>query len=259
MSALDALEREFQQYVYRRGPGMEARVADTGKLGTRERLDIYADAYRLRLLEVLENDFPGLKALAGVEQFLALGRDYIESHPSPHFNIRWYNEALPEFLREAAPWRDIPSLAEMAALEWAMSLAFDAPDEPVASAAEVARLTPDQWAQMQPVPLSALRRLNLEWNVAQVRQSVDRKTDVPAAQRLAQAQPWVVWRRDFTVYYRELETDEAWAFDQAREEANFGLLCEGLCEWHQPDAVAARAAAMLRRWLEDGLIQSVRT
>ena len=62
--------RELQQKLSGVGGGrcttaLPATVADAGSVSAEDRLDIYATAIRLRFLEVLGQDYPGLHALAG--------------------------------------------------------------------------------------------------------------------------------------------------------------------------------------------------
>ncbi len=37
----------------------------------------------------------------------------------------------------------------------------------------------------------------------------------------------------------------------------FAGVCEQLCEWIEPESVAAHAARLVKRWVSDGLIASV--
>lgn len=258
MSALPKLQRDFQSYVYVKDGRMPAEVVGTVRATAAERLDVYADAYRLRLLEVIEDDFPGLQAIVGLEKFEQLGRTYIESRPSKYFNARWYAEGMDTFLNTSKPWSAEPALAEMAALEWAMTLAFDAADEPTLTVEAMATIPPDAWAGMTPVIQGGARCLRLHWNVAAIRNATDQETGAPELRQLEAPQENIVWRRDLTVYYRALETDEAWALGEAQRGTSFAELCEGLCAWAEPAEVAVRAAAILRRWVEDGLIREIR-
>ena len=207
MSALQGLERAFQAHVHRGEGAMEQRVVATEAAGARDRLAIYVDAYRLRLLDVLRDDFPGLMALSGDEEFERLGRSYIDAHPSTYFNARWYGEGLPDFLRSTLPWSEQPALAEMALLEWGMTLAFDAVDEPIATAGAASGIAPERWGAMVPVVHSAVRLLRLSWNVCEIRKAVDRKTPAVAPGRLPAPQAWIVWRKDLAVYYRPLDAE----------------------------------------------------
>jgi hypothetical protein len=257
MRRLQRLEREFQDYVYRGRGGMVRRVAAADPSRARERLAIYADAYRLRLLEVLADDYPGLKAMAGQRKFRRLAQAYIESHPSTHFNARWYGRHLADFLRTSAPWPTQPALAEMAALEWAMTLVFDAPDDAVASVDAAAAIPPRHWGHLRPALHRAVALVPLSWTVAEIRKAVDRGTPLPRARRLRAPRTWLVWRKDLTVYYRPAAVDEARALDAAGRGATFAQICDGLAAHMAPARVALRAAVLLRRWLEAGLIHDL--
>ncbi|MGH8540098.1 MAG: HvfC/BufC family peptide modification chaperone [Stenotrophobium sp.] len=257
MSALTQLQQDFQNYVYRRDGRMDSQIVHSEQIGSDERLQIYADAYRLRLLEVLGNDYNGLKLLAGAGKFERLAYAYIETHPSTQFNARWYGDGLADFLRGHAPWQQEPALTEMAALDWAMSVVFDAADEPAATVDTVAEIPPPAWPGMAPVLQSAQRRLGLHWNSAAFRKAADQQTEPPALAPLDAPAEYLVWRKELAVYYRSLETNEAAALTACASGACFAELCEALLQWHDEAEVAMRAAGMLRRWVEDGLIREI--
>ena len=79
MSALIAIQDAMQDWLLQRDAGLAALV-DAGD--ATHRLRIYADAYRLRLVEVLGNDFPATKAALGDAGFDALAADYLQAHPA---------------------------------------------------------------------------------------------------------------------------------------------------------------------------------
>jgi hypothetical protein len=45
--------------------------------------------------------------------------------------------------------------------------------------------------------------------------------------------------------------------DAVRGGADFGALCEGLCRWHAPEAVALQAASYLKLWFADSLVTGI--
>ena len=75
-TALDLarLQREFHDYMLHRDPAVLQHVVGTGAADAATRMDVYADGYSLRLLEALEEDYPGLKAIAGSRVNHLLGR-----------------------------------------------------------------------------------------------------------------------------------------------------------------------------------------
>lgn len=168
MSALLKLEQSFQDCMLRNNLDMQGQVVGTARADAAERIRVYVEAYRLRLLEVLQDNYTGLHDLLGDEQFDAMGRAYIDAHPSTHPSVRWFSRHLEVFLKHTEPYAEHPYLAEMAAFEWAQGLSFDAADEPVAGLESMAQVAPDAWAGLRFKPHAAVQRLALRWSVPQV-------------------------------------------------------------------------------------------
>ena len=257
MKHLRQLQEKFQSYLLRPDNSMDRLISSSERVAAQVRLTIYADAYRLRLLEALDTDFPGLHSLAGDEEFDRLGRAYIDAHPSGHFSLRWYGNHLTEFLCSTAPWRDHPVLAEMAAFEWAMSLAFDAANDGAITLEDVAAIAPDAWGDMRLQPHASVQRVDLLWNVPLFWKAVEADSELEAPQAGEHPVGWVIWRQGLNTHYRSLTVDEAWALDGLLAGQDFASLCEGLCEWVDPDNAAAHAAGLLRRWVQDGMVRGI--
>src|SRR5690242_17143101 len=92
------LQRDLQAHVLRGSNQIESQIDSTESVSSSTRLAIYADAYRLRLIEALESNYPVLAQLLGTDQFATIARYYIEAHPSQHYSIRWFGHRLAEFL-----------------------------------------------------------------------------------------------------------------------------------------------------------------
>lgn len=256
MDALRKLEGDFQDCLLRDDLDMRGQVVGDALAGAEERVRVYVEAYRLRLLEVLQDNYTGLHALVGDEEFDRLGRAYIDAHPSTHPSVRWFSRHLEGFLRETAPYSDHSYLAEMAAFEWAQGLVFDAADEPVAHLDALATVAPEAWAGLRFQLHPSVRFLDLEWNIPAAWQVLEaaeapelRQGDAPAT--------WLLWRKDLQTHWRSLDEGEIWALHAAREGKGFGEICEGLCRWHESSEVAMQAASYLKRWLTDGLITRI--
>ena len=82
----------------------------------------------------MRSDHELLHAYLGDEMFDEMGHAYVKAHPSEHPNLRWFSQALPEFLKSAAPYSDHPVLSDLAALEKALNDAFDGKDGDVLDA-----------------------------------------------------------------------------------------------------------------------------
>jgi len=256
MSTLARLQREFQDYLLRGDTAVEARVAGTVRVPIATRLGIYAGAYRSRLAEALESNYPALAKLLGEADFAALAADYIAAHDSPFFSIRYYGDALARFLATCEDYAAAPVLAELAQWEWAMTAVFDAADAIPLAADDLARVPPPQWAQLRLRWHPSVQRLALWWNVPQLWQALSDDGERPTMTVAAAPVQWLLWRESLTTYFRSLPKTEVSMLDAARSGWPFGELCGLLCEELGEDEAPALAAALLRGWIGSGLIVS---
>jgi hypothetical protein len=288
MGALTDLQSDFQAFLLDGNERMLGRVAGTAKVSAEQRLAIYYDAYRLRLLEALASNYPVLRAWIGEEEFETAAIAYLAAHPSRHFSIRWFGHLLPEFLAAMPPWQDKTGLAEMAALEWALSEAFDAEDGTIIGIEDMAGIPADAWPDMRLHFHPSAQRLDLRWNVPIIwkavnqnldsnkntascrgetsatpsagreqREDVPAVADVPAPTEHEYPQAWLVWRQDLKTWFRSLSVDEAWALDAAMTGENFAAICDGLCEWIDAQNVALHAAGLMKQWITDGIVSEI--
>ncbi len=257
-TSLVTTETCFQDYVLG-GDAAIDRLIEGGSAQFREsRLGIYRDAYRLRLIEVLGNDFEILRTYVGDQMFDALARAYISAHPSTFRNVRWFGGKLAQFLRATAPYSGHPEVAELAQFEWSLGEAFDAQDIETVRFVDVAAVTPEAWADLRFQAPPALRVVALRTNAVAIWKSLKESSSAVAVELSPQPVAWVVWRKQLSPFFRSLEADEAWALQAMMSGARFGEICTGLCEWVADDAAAARAARMLRTWVEAGWIAGLR-
>ena len=259
MSRLASLQGAFQRCVLEDQRELNDLVVGTDKIDAATRVGIYTEAYRLRLIECLQENYPALHTLLGDEQFDELGRTYISAHRSHHFSIRWYGDRLDEFLGKTAPWKSHEALAEMAGFEWRLRGAFDAADQPSIGLEALEAIAPQRWPEMVFNFHPSLRRLDLRCNVAAFWRAVDAEKDPPELEQADVPAGWLIWRKALRQYFRSLTVDEAFALDAARRGESFAAICELLCEWIDAQHVSLHAAGLLKRWVTDGLVVDVQT
>lgn len=218
-----------------------------------DRVDIYREGYRLRLIGSLATDYPATKTLLGEDRFGQLARAFVEAYPSPFFNLRWYGAEFADFIGRQGQRDDTPA-ARLAAFEWAIAGAFDGADAKPVTVEDLARIPPEAWPDLRFELHPTVRRLEVPgavpgtWKAAVAGESLPAPVpeDVPSA--------WIVWRKDLAVLYRPADPDEVEALDQAACGANFAEVCAGLSGHVSEPETAMRAAVLLRRWVEEGLI-----
>jgi hypothetical protein len=247
----------FQTHVLQGDDAMLAQVSEDARPSAAARLAIYANAYRLRLLEALTTDFPALHTLTGDAMFERIGRVYIDAHPSTHFSIRYFGRHLSSFLAETAPYGESPMLSEMAALEWSLALAFDAADDPVLNETTLAALPAAAWPGMRLRFHASMQRHGFRWNVPELWSAIDQNGEPEAPSAYPRPREWIIWRRELQTYFRPLDDTEAWALDRLHAGADFATLCSELCERVEPSQVGLLAAGYLKAWVQAGLIAEI--
>jgi hypothetical protein len=250
MKTLQSVEDSFQRYVLRGETGIAAAIAGTKPDVRAKRLQIYYDAYRLRLAEVLESDFETLRGFLGSEAFGVLARAYVDAHPSVFHNVRWFGQKMAEFLRIDAAYSDQPILSELAAFEWALGLSFDADDAPVLTFKELSALPPDDWTRVRFRMHPSFHTLSVDWNVIAIWNAIAGEQTPPVPTREPATQ-LAIWRQGHTSHFRTLPMDEARLIGAAANGSDFPELCEQLVEEYD-DQAPTRAATLLRTWVDDG-------
>lgn len=245
-------QHAFAAWLLHRDAGSAPAIAAHGDAERTTRLDLYADGYRWRLIEVLGNDYPVLRAALGHDRLDALAEAYLRAHPSRHPSVRHFGARFARWLADHAP--GTPALADLARLEWTQGEVFDAADAPLATADALAALSPDAWPALRWSLQPAVRRLRLRSNAVALLEAHARGAVLPAL-HTRPATHWLLWRHDFDVHWRRLPRDEAIALAAVARGVPFADWCARL----PGDTPALRAAGLLKRWLTDGLLTGLRT
>ena len=255
MTSLIKVQDQFQAYLLGTPNAAAALIVDAGNLNAKERLGVYAEAYVLRLLEALETDFVGLHAYLGDEAFRRLGEAYIAAQPSQHYSLRYFSRHMAAFLSQAEPYNETPLLAELAAFDWGLTTAFDAADDPALTVEDMGAVDPNDWPNLTFRARASVQRLDLNWNAPAIWKAADSGAEtLPAAEQAPTLVAWVLWRQGLDTFFRSIEVDEAFALDALTRGERFEAICEGLCEWIDPEHAAGRAAGFLRQWIGDEML-----
>lgn len=230
---------------------------ETPNFSRAERLGIYHEAYRLRLIDALRNDFPALELALGKDIFSQVVSEYIDVHPSQHPSLRWLGEKLPEFLRMHDEWKNQPAIYELADFEWAQATAFDAANTDLATLDDVRALQNTQWLSLQLEFQPALQLISCYTNASEIWNALIKDETRIDTQIEIESQDWLIWRDDLQVVYRAISKPESWCLQTFKDNKTFSDVCEGLCEWFPAEEVPMKAAQYLQQWLHNGLIAKV--
>ncbi len=229
-------------------------VFGTEKVPAQIRLDIYAHAYKYRLVEALEDTFPALNTLMGDEDFFNLGVAYINAHPSQHFSLRYFGHLLSSFLASDIHYKEQVLLSEMAQFEWLLRAAFDAKDGSALTLESLQTINPDSWPILQFEFHQSINQITLQYNTPQLWKAIDQQLEPIDIICHEHAINWLIWRKDLRNYYRSIEVDEAWALRAMINGSNFSEVCTGVCEWVDEQHVAMRVAGFIQNWINEDLI-----
>jgi hypothetical protein len=181
-----------------------------------ERLNVYANAYFARLLEVLSSEFPALVNALGEELFQEFAFGYLQQYPSQTYTLSDLSAKFPEYLAKTRPaardsadaepdWADF--LVDLATLERTYSEVFDGrgvEGQGLLNADELRKIALDRWPQVRLVPVPCLKLLSLRFAVHEYATAVRRKENPELS---APSPTWlVVTRRDYVV--RRIEVNE---------------------------------------------------
>lgn len=255
---LETLERRFKDQLLSPQPEALGVFRQSARFSADQRLGIYHNAYRQRLLTVLRADYPALRnwleqCRPGLSE--TLFSRYIDAHPSRSFSLRFFGAALPEFIAGENHVGPDGFAAALAALEWAFCDAFDAADVPVLDVETLASVAPEYWPTLSFRLHPSLRWVYGRYPLAQLWSRL-KQDETVAPEVLPAPVACAVWRQDLVSHYRSLEHDEASVLELVRRGANFSAICHSLAE-DLGAAAPMRAASLLKTWVCSGWLSEL--
>src|SRR5580658_8893615 len=168
MSDFARQQSDFQRGILTGDDAILAEIPDSPREKRETLFGVYKYAYSSRLVEAMRNDHKLLHSYLGDEMFDAMGEAYVAANPSQHPNLRWFSQALPDFLRATQPYSDYPVIADLAALEKALNDAFDAEEAPALALTDLAGIAPEFWNNLTFEAHPSAIRLDISTNASAV-------------------------------------------------------------------------------------------
>ncbi|QSI78967.1 DNA-binding domain-containing protein [Niveibacterium microcysteis] len=225
-----------------------------GRTPVEARFAIYANAYRGRMVAALRDNYPVLAAALGDEAFANLGVDYLRAHPSRHPSIRWFGDALYDFVTREPEALPHPALADLIRMEWAVRHAFDAADCAMSDLRQLAAYPPDHWPSLRFAVHPSVSVLTLEWLIEPLwhQLQADPDTESEAPERSAHA--LLVWRHGLAVQFRSLGGPEAKLLDALGGGETLGFACEHAFPSRPADTAAQDVLHTLSALIQQGVL-----
>lgn len=255
MNGLLALQSAMQAHLLHGDATIAEAISSGPGIATEHRLRIYHHAYRMRLVDTLRDSFGHTLRYLGDDWFNEAALEHVEAHPSAHPNLRWYGADFPASLQARHPGD--PDIAELATLDWALRGAFDGPDAPALTLADLGSVAAEAWARLVLVLHPTTARRRLQHNTLAIWHAIDQDQAPPAAERLSEPTELLVWRRELSPHFRSVGALEARALDMVLDGIGFSAVCECLAAEFPAADLAVEAGALLRRWVDDGLLSAL--
>jgi hypothetical protein len=232
-------------------PALLAVTEPGAALDPASRLSIYAEAYFLRLRDVLLEDYPRVAAILGPERFDALVRDHLGDHPSTNPSISHVGRDLVATLADRF---DLPPyLADLARLERARVDVFVAPESGVLTADRLRQIPTECWPALRFSAIPALTIVRAKWPVHRLWNDDGAPNPAPSPTFLR------VWRaEDCRVFHAAMDLRELGALERLIAGEPLETICAAFADLPAAEA-GYQAIALLARWLEDGIIAELRS
>jgi hypothetical protein len=228
-----------------------AMVVHDQRLGAVDRLDIYANMYFYRILDVLRDAYPKVTAVVGDAAFHNLVTEYLVACRPAHPSLAQAGDRLPRTLADHALVVERPWLPALAALERAYTELHDGPDAETLTLDDVRALEPERLAAL-PLRLIPCQRLLVHpFALDPLWQALE--AGAAWTGPAAEPEALLVWRQDIAVYHRVLDEEERALLEAAARGATLPTLAEAIPAAAIHEA-AQRVFHLLGRWLEDGLL-----
>lgn len=250
---LSELQTDFQRILLDAESGRADWVkASAHGISPQDRLAIYHNAYRVRLIDVLSDTFEHTAAYLGDDWFHRLASVYVQSHHSTHNNIGLYGRAFPGFLAEQLA--DDKEVSELALVDWKLRRAFDGADSATLTRDHLEQLAmaESDTVRLQPVPTLSVSTQH--FNTLEIWHAIDQDERPPLVEPLDHPVDILIWRKGHSPHFRSLSKIESAAIACVRSGFTLDAIGAAL-EKAFPDAdVATEFGVMLLRWLDDQLL-----
>lgn len=253
---LHELQKNFSDYLRGRDSRLIDYIQNDGLVNIETRLDIYRNAYQIRLRECIDSDHPILGNYLGDDLFDQMVKSYIKENPSTYTSLRHFSDQLPEFLKQHQPFSEYPVIAEIARFERRLMFSFDAADSATASLEDLQQIEPESWPAIQISFHPSAGLFNTDWNCVEIWQAIKNEEAPPDAEE--KPTDWLIWRdQERLTQYRVLDNIGVAIFSSFQQGENFASVCELLLGTLPEQAISQSVVTHLVDWLSQGVIEKV--
>jgi len=253
-AGLKQWQAQFKHYLFTGAneAQLAQAIADPTGIGAVTRMDVYRNAYYIRLQAALAHDFPVLLAVLGDEAFGHQMAKYLQACPSIAPSLRQLGQPLSDWFRKS----DKHALADLAALEWAVLDAFDAADASTLDAKDLVTILPEHWHQLWFELHPSLSLLQTQSNAHELWAAYRDNQAIPPI-RSTTPHNLAIWRSPNGPTIRPLSKQAFLSLDSLGHGCTFGDMCVRLAEQDFVEDVPTVAAQLLMEFVSNSWITAV--
>lgn len=230
----------------------ESWIRSKPDFAPKDQLQVYINAYRLRLDEIVAEDFPVLKNALGKAAFDTLIRNYVEATPSTTFDAAKYPDAFPDFVKKAHPQNVF--IHEISILENAVAQIMHWPETPALTPEHLSGITPETLLEQVLYPRTALQLFAFTYPVNRYYANVmeEKNPPLPAPENSYLA----VFRHQDAVWRLPLDAAEYSLLQQLFAGSPIGTALEAVDATNHMDEslLAMQLNEWFGKWMRNGLL-----
>jgi len=232
--------------------GITALVRGDSRVSAIERVEIYANMFFYRLLDVAKEDFPATFKVLGEANFHNLITGYLVEYRPRDPSINEAFRHLAEFVRGSQWLEKWPYLSSLIGLERTLVEVFLGRDARPLNSVDLRSIPWGEWSSLWIAAHPVTQVLNCEWRVDEIVRAVEE--GLPLAEPIRGPTAILLWRTNCVVSHRRLDDLERAAFKMIQENTPLGALCELIAFKIGVEAAPPVVQRMLSRWLDDGVL-----
>ena len=250
---LNTLQTEFQEILLSAKCSGADWMADSKiTLSPQQRMGIYHNAYRVRLVEVLLDNFEHTGMYLGEEWFYKLANAYVQSHASTHHNIANYGQKFPAFLAKQLP-KDL-EISELALMDWKLRRAFDGSNSNTLDNNDLQQRVETYGADTCLSPVPTLSVITHRYNTLDIWVAINNEETPPIVEKFKTPIDILIWRKGHSPHFRSLTPMESTAVSYLISGKTLDQIGASLTTEFPQANVIHEFGIILQRWITDKVL-----
>lgn len=195
-----------------------------------ERLSVYAGGYVTRVRDALIEVYESIHQVLGERTFTEMAEAYTKEHPSRDYNLSSVGRHLSHFL-EGSSWNsNLPFLADLAHLEWAIAWAFHSTEEPSLDAASLNMFSLEEWDRARLTFQRSVTLISSSWPILDIWETRKQPRETIRVELDNRPQQILVFRVGLTVHCERVDSTQAMVLEVLLEGQTLGQACARLVD-----------------------------